>query len=400
MVRTVVRNGRVFDGTGSAPAEADVTFEDGRIVEVGSGLDGDVAIDAAGTSVIPGMFDCHVHVTVSGTGVFSTAARPFSYQFYEAARNLSGTLDCGITTVRDACGADLGMVRAIENGLIDGPWMQISITALSQTGGHCDSWLPSGLHLTPLLPHPGRPDGVVDGPDAVRQRAREIIRAGADVLKICTTGGVMSHTDSPEHSQFQDDEIAVVVAEAEAVGLPVMAHAHGAKGIKAAVRAGVRSIEHGIFLDEEAIDLMVERGTWLVPTLAAPRAIVSAGASGAGVSASTLEYAEEIVEIHRDAMTRAVDAGVKIAMGTDSGVFPHGANLSELALMVEGGLSPAGALVAATSSAAALLGVDAELGTLTPGKRADLVLVDGDALEFAELKQRVRAVFKDGVKVR
>jgi imidazolonepropionase-like amidohydrolase len=398
--RTLVRNGHVFDGTGAPPAETDITFEDGRIVEVGHGLDGDVAIDASGMSVIPGMFDCHVHVVVSGADMASMASRPFSYQFYEAARNLSDTLDCGITTVRDACGADMGIVRALENGLIDGPRMHVSITALSQTGGHCDSWLPSGLHLTPLLPYPGRPAGIVDGPDAMRREVREIIRAGADVIKICTSGGVLSHTDNPRHAQFQDDEIEALVAEANAVDLPVMAHAHAAKGIKAAVRAGARSIEHGIFLDDEAIEMMVERGTWLVPTLAAPRAIVDAGAAGARVSASRIEKAQEIVEVHRDSMTRAVAAGVKIAMGTDSGLYPHGANLRELELMVDGGLTPAGALVAATSSAAALMRVDDELGTLAPGKRADVVLVEGDVLGFGGLTQRIRAVFKDGVKVR
>jgi imidazolonepropionase-like amidohydrolase len=232
----------------------------------------------------------------------------------------------------------------------------------------------------------------------MRREARAIIRAGADVLKICTSGGVMSHTDDPQHAQFQDDEIAALVAEAEAVEIPVMAHAHGARGIKAAVRAGIRSIEHGIFLDDEAIDMMLDRGTWLVPTLAAPHGVIDAAAAGKPVPASKLAKAKEIVDIHQNAMRRAVAAGVKIAMGTDSGVYPHGSNLRELELMVAGGLTPAGALAAATSSAAALLGLDEELGGLAPGKRADLVLVEGDALEFGGLKERVRSVIKDGIR--
>jgi imidazolonepropionase-like amidohydrolase len=398
--RTVVRGGLVYEGTESLPAEADVVIEAGRIVDVGIGLDGDEAIDASGMAVLPGLFDCHVHVCSSGPDMMVTLERPFSYQFYVAEQNLAATLDCGITTVRDASGADLGVQQAVESGLVVGPRMQISVSALSQTGGHGDGWMPSGVCVPHGISHPGRPPAIVDGPDEMRQKVRELIRAGADVIKVFTSGGVLSPRDDPRHAHFRDDELDVLVTEATAAGRFVMAHAQATDGIKSAVRAGIRSIEHGIYLDDEAIEMMLERGTWLVPTLSAPRAVVNAAAAGARIPESSVRKAEEVIAAHDDSFKRAVAAGVKIAMGTDSGVGPHGTNLVELDLMVRGGMEPIGALRATTSSAAELLGLDEELGTLAPGKRADLVLLAGDPLDVTDLKARVTGVFKDGLRVR
>src|SRR6266851_6848449 len=187
MSRTVLSGGRVFDGTGSPVADGDVVIEDGLILEIGQGLDGDEQVDMSGLTLLPGLFDCHVHVTSSGVDLMRRLQRPFSYQFFEAAENLRATLDCGITTVRDAGGADLGIQRAVDDGLIDGPRLRIAITALSQTGGHGDGWLPSGLSVSLRVPHPGRPGGIVDGPEEMRKRVREIVRAGADVIKVCTS---------------------------------------------------------------------------------------------------------------------------------------------------------------------------------------------------------------------
>ncbi|HLH47004.1 MAG TPA: amidohydrolase family protein, partial [Acidimicrobiales bacterium] len=242
-MRTVIKGGTVFDGTEASPAPADVVVEGGRIVEVGTDLDGDTAVDAAGTTVLPGLFDCHVHVCSSGVDLLRRLERPFSYQFYEAARNLAATLDCGITTVRDASGADLGVRQAVEDGLVEGPRMQISITALSQTGGHGDGWMPSGVCLMHSPPHPGRPPGIVDGPEEVRRKVRELVRDGADVIKVFTSGGVLSPRDDPRHAHFRDEELEVLVAEAAAAGRWVMAHAQATDGIKSAIRAGIRSIE-------------------------------------------------------------------------------------------------------------------------------------------------------------
>ncbi|WP_134731198.1 metal-dependent hydrolase family protein [Amycolatopsis nivea] len=398
MTRTLFTGGTVFDGTGSAPAPADVVVEDGRIVEVGTGLDGDRAVDCAGAMLLPGMFDCHVHVTVSDLGLLQRVQKPFSYQFYEAARNLWTTLKLGITTVRDAAGADLGIKQAVADGLIPGPRLEIAIGLISPTGGHGDGWMPSG-HCVPLsLPHPGRPSALADGPDEMRRVARTVLRAGADVLKVCTTGGVLSPRDDPRHSQFTPEELDVLVAEATMQGRAVMAHAQGAEGVKNAVRAGIRSIEHGIYLDDEAIELMLARGTWLVPTLVAPVNVIRAAAAGAALPDAVVQKAKEVAEVHLESVRRAVEAGVRIAMGTDSGVGPHGTNLEELELMRSAGMSPADVLVAATSSAARLLGKDAELGRLVPGYRADLVVVSGDIYDFPALAGNVREVWQDGAR--
>jgi imidazolonepropionase-like amidohydrolase len=400
MTRTLLSGGQVFDGTGAEIADGDIVVEDGRILDVGTGLDGDEQLDVSGLTVLPGFIDCHVHVTSSGAIGDRVQHLPFSYSYFEAVRNLSATLDCGVTTVRDAGGADLGVRQAVENGLIEGPRLRIAISILSQTGGHNDGWLPSGA-CAPLFPaHAGRPDGVVDGPEEMRKRAREIIRAGADVLKVCTSGGVLSPRGNPRQAHFRPDELDVLVAEATAAGLPVMAHAQATDGIKNAVRAGIRSVEHGIFLDDEAIAMMLEAGTWLVPTLAAPAAVLEAAEAGARLPDSVVAKAREVIDVHRQSFATAVDAGVRIAMGTDSGVGPHGRNLEELALMATGGMKPAAVLAATTSSAAQLLGLDDTTGTIAPGKRADLVIVDGDPYDFTGLKQRVRVVFQGGRRVR
>jgi imidazolonepropionase-like amidohydrolase len=395
-LRLVLAGGRVFDGTGAAVAAADVAIADGRVVEVGTGLDGDEVTDVAGRCLLPGLFDCHVHVTISHVNYLRHLQTPFSYRFYEAARNLADTLAAGITTVRDAAGADLGIKRAVADGLIPGPRLQVALVLLSQTGGHGDGWMANGDVVHWFPPYPGMPEGLVDGPEAMRRKVRELVRAGADVIKVATTGGVLSPADDPRHAHFRADELAALVAEADAAGRWVMAHAQGSEGIKAAVRAGIRSIEHGIYLDDEAIELMLERGTWLVPTLVAPRGVLAAAEAGVPMPDAVRQKALEVVEIHADSFKRAVAAGVRVAMGTDSGVTPHGRNLAELELMAAGGMPAAEVLRAATSSAAELLGVDGELGTLEPGKRADVVAVDGDPLELATLPGRVAAVWQDG----
>ena len=400
MTRTLFTGGRVLDGTGADPAIADVAVEDGRIVEVGPGLDGDEVVDLDGKSLLPGLFDCHTHVVVTSIDTMRLLQTPISYRFLQAAKNLEATLRIGITTVRDAGGADLGIKQAVEDGLVPGPRMHISLSMLSQTGGHGDGWMPFGGTVSALLPkHPGVPETIVNGPDEMRQKVRELVRMGADVIKVATSGGVLSPRDKPTHAHFRPEELEVLVEEATAAGIFVMAHAQAAPGIKNAIRAGIRSIDHGIYLDDEAIELMLDRGTWLVPTLVAPRGVIDAADAGASIPAASVAKAREVVETHKASFARAVAAGVKVAMGTDSGVTPHGQNLRELALMVEGGMTPMQALVATTSSAAELMGLGDELGTLEAGKRADLVVVDGDPLDVATLGDRIDSVYKDGVLV-
>jgi imidazolonepropionase-like amidohydrolase len=396
VTRTLLTGGLVFDGTGAPPAEAEVLIEGGRIVEVGTGLDGDEAVDVGGRHLLPGLFDCHTHVTLTSVDLMGILQAPFSYRFFQTVQNLAATLRAGITTVRDAAGADAGVKRAVADGLVPGPRLQISVTLLSQTGGHGDGWFPSGQTLDFWPVYPGMPDGLVDGPEAMRRKVRELVRAGADVIKVATSGGVLSPTDDPRHAHFRDDELTALVTEAAAAGRWVMAHAQGADGIKAAVRAGVRSIEHGIYLDDEAIGLMLDRGTWLVPTLVAPRGVLAAAAAGVAIPEAAQRKAAEVAEVHADSFRRAVAAGVKVAMGTDSGITAHGRNLAELELMAKGGMGPAEVLAATTSGAAELLGVAGELGTLEAGKRADVVVVDGDPFELATLGDRVAAVIQDG----
>jgi imidazolonepropionase-like amidohydrolase len=397
-MRTVLRGGDVFDASGSAPASGDVVIEDGRIVAVGPGLDGDDEIDCSGGTVVPGFIDSHVHFMGDGDlDPMTFLGTPFSMNFYLAAERMARTLAAGVTTVREAGGSDLGVKQAQARGLVPGPSMLISITILSQTGGHGDSWMVCGADVPFFaLPHPGRPSNIVDGPEEMRRKVRELVRAGADVIKVCTSGGVLSPRDDPRHGHFRDDELEALVTEATAAGKWVMSHAQATDGIKSAVRSGIRSIEHGIYLDDEAIDMMLQRGTYLVPTLVAPMGVLEAADRGVNVPDYAIEKTKLVMETHRDSIARAIAAGVKVAMGTDSGVVPHGQNLRELEQMTNCGMTPIDALVASTRTAAELLGVLDDRGTIEAGKRADLVVVDGDPLQMAGLGDRVSTVIQDG----
>jgi len=352
MTRTVFSNASIFDGTGAPFADGDVLVENGRIVEVGSGLEGDEVVDLTGRSLLPGFGDCHVHVMFDNVDIWGIMQKPFSLNFYEAARALRKTLATGITSVRDAGGADLGVKTAVERGIIPGPRMLISLTMISQTGGHGDGWLPSGMHYGLMAEHPGVPAGLVDGPEEMRKKVRELIRMGADVIKVATSGGVLSPRDDPRHAHFDLAELEMLVNTAEGLGCHVMAHAQAYDGIKNAVRAGIRSIDHGIYLDDEAIDLMKKQGTFLVPTLIAPTGVIKAADAGISIPEASLSKAKDVIEIHRESFRSAVEAGVKVAMGTDSAVTPHGENLEELALMAEYGMESLDVLKAATSTAA------------------------------------------------
>ena len=389
----------MFDGSGAAPAEADVVIEDGRIIEVGSGLDGDDAVGCAGKALLPGLFDCHVHLAFryEDFDEYARMQEPFSLAFFRMAHNLRITLALGITTVRDASGADAGLRAAVEEGTLVGPRMQISVNMLSMTGGHNDPWLPSGVEGVFGTPYPGMPSGVCDGVDEVSKAVREMIRAGADVIKIASSGGFLSPADDPMEPNYSQDEVEAIVRTAADLGTWVMSHAHGPEGIKRAVRAGVRSIDHGTYLDAEGAAMMVERGTWLVPTLTAGDA-TEALAADEKVQPAVRDKLRGLGRPEFDAMRLAADAGVKVAMGTDCPVAPHGTNLNELRHMAANGFTPGQALHAATKSAAELMGLQDELGTIEPGKRADLVVIDGDPLEFDGYEDRIEQVWKDGVR--
>jgi imidazolonepropionase-like amidohydrolase len=388
MAYTLIYNGALIDGNGGAPIkEGAVLVQDNRIRAVGRRADISLPaepvamLDAGGGWILPGLIDTHVHLMMEGIDIPRLMTTPFSLRFYQALDHMRRTLDAGITTVRDAGGADLGLKQAQASGLVTGPRMQISITALSTTGGHGDSWMPSGMTLRVFPAYPGVPVNICDGVEEVRQKVREVLRAGAEVIKVCATGGVLSPTDHPEFTQFSEAELRVMVEEgAFRRGVKVMAHAQGAEGIKNAVRAGIHSIEHGIYLDDEAIELMLAHGTYLVPTLLAPLSVLEQAESKGNMPEYGVRKARETIEIHSESIERAHRAGVTIAMGTDAGVMPHGTNLRELGLMCQIGMSPMETLVATTKTAAACLGWQDQIGTLEPGKLADVIVTKTDPL--------------------
>lgn len=411
MAYSLIHNGTLIDGNGGAPVrDGAVLVQDNRIRAAGRKADlrlpaeSITMIDAGGGWILPGLLDTHVHLMLEGIDIPRLLTTPFSLRFYHALDHMRRTLDAGITTVRDAGGADLGVKQAQASGLVAGPRMQISITALSTTGGHGDGWMPSGMALEIFPPYPGMPVNICNGIEDVRRKVREVLRAGADVIKVCATGGVLSPTDHPEFTQFSEAELRVMVEEgAYRRGVKVMAHAQGAEGIKNAVRAGIHSIEHGIYLDDEAIELMLAHGTFLVPTLLAPLSVVEQAEANGNMPEYGVRKARETIEIHSESIERAYRAGVTIAMGTDAGVMPHGANLRELGLMCQIGMSPMEALVATTRTAAACLGWQDRVGTLEPGKLADVIVTKSDPLaniRSLEDTGNIVLVMQDGLVVK
>ncbi len=399
---TVIRGATLIDGTGVDPVRnATVVVEGNRIVAAGRDLDvplGATVIDAAGMTIMPGLIDCHVHLTSSAQSLQERLLTPYSLGIAQAFANAKLTLDSGFTTVRDAGGTPRGVKMAIDQGLFPGPRLRIAVGALSQTGGHGDAVMPNGANVR--IGDPEHPDTVVDGIEAVRRATRELLRAGADQIKVHTSGGVMSVNDEPGATGFSPDEIAVIVYEARAAGKTVMAHAQATQGIKNAVVGGIASIEHGIYLNEEVVEEMKKRGTYLVATLVAPLWVIRRGEKDpANVPPYALRKAREVLHVHHASFRLAVERGVRIAMGTDTGVGPHGSNAEELEVMVQAGLTPMQAIVATTKTAAECSCIGHLTGTVEPGKFADLLVVDGDPLadiKVLQNRERLALIMKDG----
>jgi len=402
---TAIRAGTLIDGSGGPPTtNAVILVQGGRITAVGTNVQvpaGATVIDLSGETVLPGFIDAHVHLAFRtiGDGDWQHAGlteMPSQLALLGAA-HAQQTLEAGFTTVRVVGTGNFGDValrNAINAGWIAGPRIVAAGISFGIRGGHCDGT--NGLRPGALGQEGGVEVGVADGVEEVRNAVRYAVKYGADVIKICATGGVLSLTDSAGVQQYTEEEMRAIVETATQLDRRVAAHAHGTAGIKAAVRAGVTSIEHGSILDAEAVSLMKQRGTWLVPTLLAGFTVESLATAGR-LPPPIADKALAIAPRMHSSFKLALDGGVRIALGTDAGVMRHGTNGREFGLMVRYGMTPIQAIVAGTSSGATLLGLEREIGTVAVGKRADFVAVRGDPLQTIALLEHVDFVMKDGV---
>jgi imidazolonepropionase-like amidohydrolase len=400
----ILRQPRVLDDAGDFTRPTDVRVSDGIITELGQSLrrrPGEEELDCTDLWLLPGIFDCHAHPAWSTVDRREVLETPLTYWALEAARNLRNTLFAGVTFVRDASGSDAGLRNAIRDELICGPTLQLSINMLSQTGGHGDEFLPGvGLEWGGQPVWPGRPPCVVDGEEEMRRAVRQCLRAGADWIKLSTTGGIVSPHDEPLEPQLSRGEIEVAVEEARRKGRPVMAHAFGGDGLTTAVRAGVRSIEHGVFLSEEDAAEMARHGCFLVPTLRILKEVVLLAEDGTGgLSTQALRKVETLKRELGEAVAVARAAGVKIAVGTDCiNRDQHGRNTEELGLLHAAGLSIEEVLLAATCTGAELCGVQSTFGRLAPGYVFDAIAIGEDPAAEGVLDRGLRpeAVFQRG----
>jgi imidazolonepropionase-like amidohydrolase len=397
--------GRLLDVKSGAWRErVSIVVENGSVRSIEPMASGPGHIDLSGYSCLPGFIDAHVHLTSETEPRVSALHRAIADNPADAAyRSVAfaeRTLMAGFTTVRDVGAEDalnVALKRAIDAGEIPGPRMFTAGTIISTLGGHADPTNDLSQRFSHALGHPGPVDGVISGPDEARQAVRARYKEGADLIKITATGGVLSEETSGENAQFTEEELRAIVATAHDYGFRVAAHAHGAEGIKRALRAGVTSIEHGTYMDDEAIALFKKNGAWYIPTISAGRYVADRARQPGYYSPLVQPKAAAIGPLIQATAGRAFKAGVKIAFGTDAGVFPHGENAKEFAYMVEAGIPPIEAVRAATLSAASLLNQSARLGSVEPGYAADIVAVAGDPLRDIALLQQVKFVMKAGV---
>jgi imidazolonepropionase-like amidohydrolase len=401
----VIRAARLFDGrSGELVTPGVVVIREGRIEAAGRGAGvpaGAEVIDLGDATLLPGFIDAHTHITFEAHDDFrqdqlDRLKKSIPELTLESTEYARRTLLAGFTTVRNLGAAwqiDIGLRNAIKAGKVVGPRMLTAGKAIGATGGHCDST--NGF--APGVLDPGHYDGVADGAEAMRAMVRRQLKLGADLIKVCATGGVLSEGDEVDSPQLTQAELDALVDEAHALRKRAAVHAHGALGAKRAIRAGIDSVEHGSFLDDEALDMMKARGTYLVPTLLALEGIQERIRSGAKLPPWLVAKANAASEAILGTFRRALARGIKIGFGTDAGVYPHGRNAEEFHLMVDQGMKPADALRAATSVDAELLGVSDRLGTLERSKLADVVAVPGDPLRDIRQTERVFFVMKDGV---
>lgn len=405
---TALTADRIWDGLSASPAADGVVLVAGdRVQAAGSGLAipaGATVVELGDATLLPGWIDLHTHVS-------GEMGESFLQSFFEGLRrgvpeqSIRSTvfarrlLEAGFTTIRNLGAAhriDAGLRDAIAAGVVPGPRIVAATYALGARGGHCDE---TGFPEGTFGDESGVEHGIASGPDQFREAVRYQLKFGADVIKVCATGGVLSLGDEVDTPQLTQEEMNALVDETHRLRRKVAVHAHGAEGAKVAIRAGADSIEHGSFLDDEALRMMKERGTWLVPTFLAGE-YVTKGPGAESLPPAIREKADAAIAERSVTMRKAIRMGVPIAFGTDSGVSPHGINAEEFALMVEHGMTPRAALVAATIDAARALGREDELGSLEPGKLADVVAVAGDPFADIRATERVVLVMKGGEIVR
>ena len=396
--RTVLSGGNVIDvRTGEVMNGSSILVEDGRITGMGSedslGLDGsETIIDMKGAWLLPGLSDSHVHLTsTSADNGYQGLGVSLPRATISGVVNAGKTLRAGFTTVRNVGAggyADVALRDAIMEGDIPGPRVIPAGVALGITGGHCD---------TNLLPfeYRDRAEGVADGPWAVRQKVRQNVKYGAEVIKFCGTGGVLSKGTKIGAQQFTAEEMEAIVDEAHLLGLKVAVHAHGANGIRTAIEAGVDSVEHASLIDAESIQLAVDRGTFLSMDIYVSDFILSEG-EAVGILPESLEKERQVGQAQRESFERAVDAGARIAFGTDAGVYDHGLNGRQFAYMVDWGMTPLQAIQAATINNAELFGMADLIGAIEVGKEADIIAVDGNPLTDVTELEDVGFVMVDG----
>ncbi len=398
----VVRAGRMLDvQKGVYLADRAIRIEDGRIASItpwtAASRTGGRLIDWSGFTVLPGLIDLHTHLVgdISSADVAAPLSSSAARDALMGAAHARTTLDAGFTTVRDVGSyralVDVALRNAVNAGQVEGPRMYVAGAYVTISGGGGEvTGLPEGM----VVPDEMR-RGVADNEEEVRRRVAEILAGGADLIKVMATGAVFTSGTTPSEPEYTEEEIRAAVEEAAKRGTFVAAHAHGAEGIKNAVRAGVRTIEHGSYLDDEGIALMVKHGTWLVADIYNGDYTEEVGTRD-GWPEEIMRKNRETTDIQRANFAKAVAAGVRIGFGTDSGIYPHGDNARQFAYMVKYGMTPLDAIRAATTSAAASLGRSQELGSISPGKFADMIAIKGDPLEDIELMRQVTGVIKEG----
>jgi imidazolonepropionase-like amidohydrolase len=402
----VLKAARLFDGKSNALVTPGiVVVKDGKIVAAGTsaGIPADAqVIDLGDATLLPGFIDAHTHLTGAYKVDFKQAMldelqKPISEEALDSSVNARVTLMAGVTTVRDVGSSnylDVGLRNAINAGVVPGPRMLVSVHAIGATGGHCDE---TGSRAGLFGKETGPEEGVINGADEARRAVRLMHKYGATIIKTCATGGVLSLADAVDTPQLTQEELNAIVDEAHALKLKTAAHAHGAEGAKRAIRAGIDSIEHGSFLDDEALDMMKQRGTFYVPTLMAVQGLQERIDRGDYIPPPILVKAKAAIAAIHQTFQRALAKGVKIGLGTDAAVYPHGRNTEEFHQMVDLGMKPIDALKAGTSVDAELLGLSDKIGTLEAGKLADVVAVPGDPVQNIRQTEHVFFVMKEGV---